>query len=104
MDITPPAGDKGIRQLKLDNENKTVKPATAVAAYPAIGSSEQHHEPTPPLTVERRRYQRRSGDLRSRTPFDTRSGQGRRKCDRLTDPDMEVAPERGAPHHIDELV
>ncbi len=111
MDITPPASDKGTRSLKLDNENRTVKPTAAVDAYPRIESDEERHEQQQPVTVEKRKQQRRQKERRqahSDTPFDTRNGQDRRreqrrKADRHVQPgedESPATPVRG----IDELV
>jgi hypothetical protein len=78
MDITPPASDKGVQRLKLENEDTTVKPTAQVAPYPRIESDEEHHHPRPPLTVafERRQRQRRQQDRASR--YDTRTHEERR--------------------------
>jgi hypothetical protein len=85
MDITPPGDDKGVRRLKLDNEKGEIKQASAVAPYPRIESSEERHEPRPPLINERRKRQRRGDERRrqeSGTRFDTRSHDERRKQQR----------------------
>lgn len=111
MDITPPASDKGTQRLKLENEDRTVKPTTAVAAYPRIESSEEEHTHQEPVSLERRKHQRRTSDRRqehTQTPFDTRSGQDRRgkqrrKADSETQADEDesrLTTARG----IDELV
>lgn len=85
MDITPPGDDKGLQRLKLDNEKGEVKQTGAVAPYPRIESSEERHEPRPPLLRERRKHQRRTHERRQydmETEFDTRSGDERRKTRR----------------------
>lgn len=82
MDITPPADDKGLRRLKLDNEKGEVKQTSAVSPYPRIESSEERHEPHPPVTLERRTQQRRRKERRQfdmETAYDTRSDDERRK-------------------------
>ena len=111
MDITPPASDKGTQRLKLENENKTVKPTTAVVAYPRIQSSEEEHERAQPETIERRKYRRRTEDRRhehSPTLFDTRSGQERRstrrrEVERQAPPGEEESPAANTAKGIDEL-
>lgn len=111
MDITPPANDKGTQRLKLDNKDRTVKPTSAVAAYPRIESSEEEHTHQEPVSVERRKHQRRADDRRhehTHTPFDTRSGQERRREQRrktdseamLDSDELQHTPATG----IDELV
>lgn len=82
MDITPPADDKGLRRLKLDNEKGEVKQTSSVAAYPRIESTEERHEVLPPMSLERRKAQRRVEERRQHdmhSAYDTRSGDDRRK-------------------------
>jgi len=115
MDITPPGDDKGLRSLKLDNEKSEVKQTSSVAPYPRIESSEERHEPRPPLLHERRRKQRRVRERRQydmETAYDTRSGEERRKtrrraADRLAEaktPEDASSGEDKPVEHIDEKV
>jgi hypothetical protein len=112
MDITPPASDKGVQRLKLENEDKTVKQTGQIASYPRIESDEEHHEPKPPVTLERRNKRRRYRDRRRlevKTRFDTRSHderrtQLRRESDQRTGAAEGEADADGAPPTgIDEL-
>lgn len=85
MDITPPGDDKGLRLLKLENEKGEVKQTPSVSPYTRIASSEEPHTAPVPLFRERRQGQRRKGERRTRethSPFDTRSGEERRKTRR----------------------
>ena len=82
MDITPPADDKGVSRLKLDNEKSEVKQTSAVSPYPRIESTEEHYELRPPTAVERRQNQRRINERREHhqdTAYDTRGHEDRRK-------------------------
>jgi hypothetical protein len=110
MDITPPKSDQGIQRLKEANRNSSVKQTDRVSPFPAIESSETHHETGTQRTIERRHHQRRQHQRRqeeAETPFDTRSNSerrlaGRRQDDRNIEND---SGERGeAPPHIDEKI
>lgn len=82
MDITPPADDKGVRSLKLENDKSEVKQTSSVSPYPRIETSEEHHSPRPPTTIERRHNQRRMKERRetdTETVYDTRGHDDRRK-------------------------
>ncbi len=91
MDITPPKSDQGVQRLKETNRKGSVKQSDRISAYPAIESSETHHETGVKPAVERRKGQRRQLQRRqsdTETPYDTRSGverrnAGRRHGDRL---------------------
>lgn len=115
MDITPPADDKGVRRLKLENEKNEVKQTSSVSPYPRIESSKESHEHRPPMTVERRHNQRRITERRqadSDTAYDTRSHDERRKqkrrtADRIVSAKEETDTSSGTtttPGHIDEKV
>jgi len=115
MDITPPADDKGLRRLKLENEKSEVKQTSSVSPYPRIVSSKESHEHRPPMTVERRHSQRRVKERRqtdSDTAFDTRGHEERRKSKRRTADRVVIAKaetdESSEPQtpagHIDEKV
>ncbi len=110
MDITPPKSDKGIQRLREANRNDSVKQTDRISPYPAIESSETHHEAGAKPAIERRQHERRQVQRRRQedeTPFDTRSGIERRQSarrmeDRLNDAHTEQ--ENDAPPHIDEKV
>lgn len=110
MDITPPKNDQGIQRLKEANRNGSVKQTDRVSPFPAIESSETHHETGSKPAIERRQHQRRQRQRReeeSARQFDTRSGSerrqgGRRVEDRIIENREEEQNE--TPPHIDEKV
>ncbi len=110
MDITPPKNDQGIQRLKEVNRNGSVKQTDRVSPFPAIESSETHHESTTRPVIERRQHQRRQQQRRqeeSARQFDTRSGDERRQSGRrLEDRSIENGNEQRneTPPHIDEKV
>lgn len=107
MDITPPKSDQGVQRLKEANRNGSVKQTDRVSPFPAIESSETHHETATRPAIERRQHQRRQRQRRqeeSARQFDTRSGaerrqSGRRQEDRLVENNQDETPP-----HIDEKV
>lgn len=104
MDITPTADDKGIQRLRLEQQDKTIKPSRQVEAYPRIpDSAHQQPSPLPPhaerrMEDERRKEERRKGQ--NPQHFDTRSKEERRQRARRTG---DVA-EQTATRHIDECI
>ena len=109
MDITPTADDKGLQRLRLDQQNKTIKPARAVDAYPRIPDSE-HQPPSPPPPHDKRhKGERRQGGERRLSPgdpdFDTRSHEERRLHQRRHEDNRDdEATKTTTQPHIDEIV
>lgn len=101
MDITPPADDKGLQRLKLEQRNTAIKPVRQTEAFPQI-PDERHQQAKTPLPEEDRRHgQRRKGERRQQdlhTPYDTRSGIERRQTLRRS----EDREQLHAGLHIDE--
>jgi hypothetical protein len=110
MDITPPKNDQGVQRLKEANRNGSVKQTDRVSPFPAIESSETHHETDTKPAIERRQGQRRQHQRReeeSTRQYDTRSGEERRQGSRRLEDRLVENRDEGqskTPPHIDEKV
>ncbi len=108
MDITPTADDKGLQRLKLERQDKSIKPAAPVEGYPRIPDSEDQQPNPPPPHGERRRGERRDGKERRQhddhAAYDTRGKEDRRHQLRRTEDRQRASSDEGALRHIDEKV
>ncbi len=108
MDITPTADDKGLQRLKLERQDKSIKPTAPVEGYPRIPGSESQQPNPPPPHRERRRDERRDGEERRQhddhRAYDTRGEHDRRHRLRREEDRLRASSPEGALRHIDEEV
>lgn len=107
MDITPTADDKGLQRMRLEQQDKSIKPTRQIDAYPRIHESAHQELQSPLPHSERRKQERRKEERRQEEqadyPYDTRSSEERRQRTRRADDRLEDSGQAPA-KHIDECV